>query len=58
MEGTKDDKIDIIASDHAPHTIEEKNNKYLAVHQEDLWFNILFYLFYKTVKNMEFHMKK
>ena len=25
----KDDKIDIIASDHAPHTIEEKNNKYL-----------------------------
>ena len=28
-EGIKDDKIDIIASDHAPHTIEEKNNKYL-----------------------------
>ena len=26
----KDDKIDIIASDHAPHTIEEKNNKYLS----------------------------
>ena len=25
----KDNKIDIIASDHAPHTIEEKNNKYL-----------------------------
>lgn len=25
----KDDRIDIIASDHAPHTIEEKNNKYL-----------------------------
>ena len=24
-----DDKIDIIASDHAPHTEEEKNNKYL-----------------------------
>jgi len=24
-----DNKIDIIASDHAPHTIEEKNNKYL-----------------------------
>jgi len=28
-EGIKDNKIDIIASDHAPHTIEEKNNKYL-----------------------------
>ena len=28
-EALKDDKIDIIASDHAPHTIEEKNNKYL-----------------------------
>ena len=26
----KDDKIDIIASDHAPHTLEEKNNKYLS----------------------------
>ena len=25
----KDDKIDIVASDHAPHTIEEKKNKYL-----------------------------
>ncbi len=25
----KEDKIDIIASDHAPHTEEEKNNKYL-----------------------------
>tara|TARA_S200000501_G_scaffold276429_1_gene260316 strand:+ start:1951 stop:3288 length:1338 start_codon:yes stop_codon:yes gene_type:complete len=25
----KDNKIDIIASDHAPHTIEEKNNNYL-----------------------------
>ena len=25
----KDNRIDIIASDHAPHTIEEKNNKYL-----------------------------
>ena len=28
-EAIKDNKIDIIASDHAPHTIEEKNNKYL-----------------------------
>ncbi len=27
--GIKNNKIDIIASDHAPHTIEEKNNKYL-----------------------------
>ena len=26
----KDDKIDIIASDHAPHTLEEKKNKYLS----------------------------
>ncbi len=25
----KDNKIDIIASDHAPHTIQEKNNNYL-----------------------------
>ncbi|QQX77333.1 MULTISPECIES: dihydroorotase [Aequorivita] len=24
-----DDRIDVIATDHAPHTIEEKNNKYL-----------------------------
>ncbi len=25
-----DDRIDVIATDHAPHTIEEKNNKYLS----------------------------
>ncbi|SRX73324.1 dihydroorotase [Aequorivita antarctica] len=24
-----DDRIDVIATDHAPHTLEEKNNKYL-----------------------------
>ncbi|WP_298763011.1 dihydroorotase [uncultured Polaribacter sp.] len=24
-----DDRIDVLATDHAPHTIEEKNNKYL-----------------------------
>lgn len=25
-----DDRIDVIATDHAPHTLEEKNNKYLS----------------------------
>ena len=25
-----DDKIDVIATDHAPHTLEEKNNKYTS----------------------------
>ncbi len=29
-EALKDNKIDIIASDHAPHTIEEKSSKYLS----------------------------
>jgi dihydroorotase len=24
-----DDRIDVIATDHAPHTLEEKSNKYL-----------------------------
>jgi dihydroorotase len=24
------DKIDVIATDHAPHTLEEKTNKYLS----------------------------
>ncbi len=24
-----DDRIDVIASDHAPHTLEEKNNNYM-----------------------------
>lgn len=28
LQGVLDDKIDIIATDHAPHTIEEKNNTY------------------------------
>ncbi len=26
-----DDRIDVIATDHAPHTLDEKNNKYLNV---------------------------
>jgi dihydroorotase len=25
-----DDRIDVLATDHAPHTLEEKNNKYLS----------------------------
>jgi len=25
-----DDRIDVIATDHAPHTLEEKNNKYAS----------------------------
>ncbi|MFY0599888.1 MAG: dihydroorotase [Cyclobacteriaceae bacterium] len=29
-EALLDDRIDVIATDHAPHTKEEKNNKYLA----------------------------
>lgn len=29
MQGVLDDKIDVIATDHAPHTIEEKKNSYL-----------------------------
>jgi len=29
FQGVLDDKIDVIATDHAPHTIEEKENKYL-----------------------------
>ncbi|MFK7785693.1 MAG: dihydroorotase, partial [Crocinitomicaceae bacterium] len=30
FQGVLDDKIDVIATDHAPHTIEEKENKYLS----------------------------
>lgn len=30
LEAVLDDRIDIIATDHAPHTIEEKNNKYFS----------------------------
>ena len=29
FQGVLDNKIDVIATDHAPHTIEEKENKYL-----------------------------
>jgi len=29
-EALLDDRIDVVATDHAPHTIEEKNNKYLS----------------------------
>ena len=30
LKAVLDDRIDIIATDHAPHTIEEKNNKYFS----------------------------
>ncbi len=29
-EALNDDRIDVLATDHAPHTIEEKNNKYAS----------------------------
>jgi dihydroorotase len=29
-EALLDDRIDVLATDHAPHTLEEKNNKYLS----------------------------
>ena len=29
-EALLDDRIDVIATDHAPHTLEEKSNKYLS----------------------------
>jgi dihydroorotase len=29
-EGLLDNRIDVVATDHAPHTLEEKNNKYLS----------------------------
>ena len=30
LQAVLDDRIDIIATDHAPHTLEEKNNKYFS----------------------------
>lgn len=30
FQGVLDNKIDVVATDHAPHTIEEKQNKYLT----------------------------
>ncbi|MBL57034.1 MAG: dihydroorotase [Flavobacteriales bacterium] len=30
LQAVLDDRIDIIATDHAPHTIDEKNNKYFS----------------------------
>ncbi|MFY0650831.1 MAG: dihydroorotase [Cyclobacteriaceae bacterium] len=30
LEGVLNDNIDVIATDHAPHTFDEKNNKYLS----------------------------
>src|SRR5690606_37936825 len=29
LQGVLDNKIDVIATDHAPHTLEEKSNNYL-----------------------------
>ena len=41
LEAVLDDTIDIIATDHAPHSLEEKNNFILKLHQVDHLFNIL-----------------
>lgn len=30
LQGLIDDKLDVVATDHAPHTIEEKSNKYFS----------------------------
>ena len=35
-----DDKIDLIATDHAPHTLEEKTIHILKLHQVGPWFNM------------------
>jgi dihydroorotase-like cyclic amidohydrolase len=33
--GVNDDRIDVVATDHAPHTLEEKQQSYTAVPAAD-----------------------
>ena len=42
--GVLNDKIDIIASDHAPHTLEEKRRLYTKCPQVVQWFNTQYFL--------------
>ncbi|MCY7408838.1 MAG: amidohydrolase family protein [Chitinophagales bacterium] len=42
LQALKDNKLDIIATDHAPHTLEEKKATILKVNQAVLWFNMLY----------------
>ena len=49
----KEDKIDIIASDHAPHTEIKKKIVILIVRRVVQWFNIRLFLFLMNLQNME-----
>ena len=44
MESSNEDKIDVLATDHAPHTLEEKQNPYANSLQVAHWFNMPFLL--------------
>jgi len=37
MEALINNKIDIVATDHAPHLLEEKNNRYTSALRAALW---------------------
>ena len=52
-EALLDDRIDIIATDHAPHTLK-KNNKYLSCPSGAfLWFNIRLPVMFEYFKPMQ-----
>ena len=40
LESLLEDRIDVIATDHAPHTYAEKNNTYFNAPSGGLWFSI------------------
>ena len=48
-------KIDVIATDHAPHTIEEKKKIIWMLLQEGHWFNMLLMLCLIFIRKGKFH---
>lgn len=57
-EALLDDRIDAVATDHAPHTLHEKQNPYLSCPWERLWYNIVFPLCSKWHFNVNLSLQE
>ncbi|WP_223253751.1 dihydroorotase [Flavobacterium sp. LM5] len=57
-EALNDDRIDVIATDHAPHTLEEKSKKYSEAPSGVLWYNMLWWLYLRRIIKEKLALKK
>jgi len=50
-----DDRIDLITTDHAPHTLEENNNPIFNLCRVRLWFSIRSIVCWSFINKASFH---